>query len=239
MRFYMKNRQLIFWIGSLLILLTGLDSFGQQNNYRNKHRPIKMSKRKAQVVCPIFEESKYPYQGIGFKVGDPFAITYKFYANQHFSIALDFGSASSGLYSEHHRENFGQYNDADTLTSSQNINYVSHKVNSEWVLEGKVLYQSDASFITDGLQWYIGAGWQYRQLDIEYEYLLEISFLENEIGRFDVNKTTMGPTAAIGIEYAYFELPISAFMEVELYYDLVENPGWLRLQGGVGLRYVF
>jgi hypothetical protein len=34
-------------------------------------------------------------------------------------------------------------------------------------------------------------------------------------------------------------MPISAFMEMELYTDIKIDPGWEKVQGGVGLRYVF
>jgi len=34
-------------------------------------------------------------------------------------------------------------------------------------------------------------------------------------------------------------LPVSAFMEIEVFTDILEDPGWSRFQGGVGLRFVF
>ena len=43
----------------------------------------------------------------------------------------------------------------------------------------------------------------------------------------------------MGIEYAYFNIPISAFMELEYFTDIQADPGWSRFEGGVGLRYVF
>lgn len=242
----MKLYSYLILLSLLLGFFTVADVHAQRGKktgsfHKGRFKSIKMSRSKAKVVCPIFEQSQYPYQGIGFKLGDPFALTYKFYASKNFAIAIDAGSAASGLYSEHHRENFSDHTQGDTLNMSQDqsISYVSHTVNSEWVLEGKALFQNDASDLLKGLQWYAGIGWQWRQLDIDYEYLLEINFTENEIGVFNVTSLTMGPVAAFGIEYAYFELPISAFLEVEGYYDIVENPGWFRLQGGVGLRYVF
>ena len=230
------SRSIQIYILSLLLMAFAVTESDAQ---KRRYKSLKMSKQKASIVCPIFHVSEYPYQGIGFKLGDPFAITYKFYASKNFSVAVDFGSAASGLYSDHHRQNFGEVINPDTLNMDQSISYVSHTVNTEWVLEGKALFQSDAASVLEGLQWYVGAGWQWRQLDIDYEYLLELGFSDNELGVTNVTNTTMGPVGVIGIEYAYFELPISAFLEVEGYYDLVENPGWLRLQGGVGLRYVF
>jgi len=233
----MHYRNIFFILLALFFVsVVALDAEGQ----RRRHKPIKISRSKARVVCPVFEDSQYPYQGVGVKLGDPFAFTYKFYGSKNFAIALDAGSAASGLYSEHHRNNFDKNFELDSsILNIESFSYLSHTVNSEWVLEGKILFQNDASDLLKGLQWYVGAGLQWRQLDIEYEYLLEINFTDNQIDRFNVKSTTMGPTAALGIEYAYFDLPISAFLEVEGYYDLVENPGWFRLQGGVGLRYVF
>ena len=47
-----------------------------------KHRPAKFrTNKKAAVICPTFVASEYPYQGIGIKLGDPFAITYNSAAN--------------------------------------------------------------------------------------------------------------------------------------------------------------
>lgn len=227
----------------LLCLFFADTCFAQKHKmkpfYKGRYKSVRVSKSKAKVVCPIFEQSKYPYHGIGIKLGDPFALTYKFYATKNFAVALDFGSAASGLYNEYHRENFSIHTDLDSLGLNQSISYLGHTVKSEWVTEGKILYHNDACKLLNGLQWYIGAGWQVRSSSIEYEYFMEISVNENQIGKFNVNRFTMGPTGVLGLEYAYFELPISAFLEVEIYSDIVEDPGWLRFQGGVGLRYVF
>lgn len=228
---------------SFVLVLQDTTLFAQKrkptSHFRGRYKSIKVPKSKRSVVCPIFDESQYPYQGLGIKLGDPFAVTYKLYPNEHFAVAVDFGSAASGLYSEYHRNNFGNYVVLDTLGSNQELSYLSHNVKTEWVLEGKLFFQRDASQLLDGLQWYVAAGWQWRQLDIDYEYLLETGFSEFELGVFNEKVTTMGPVGAFGFEYAYFTIPISAFIEVETYFDILDDPGWIRFQGGVGLRYVF
>ncbi|MEX2336677.1 MAG: hypothetical protein WD555_05345 [Fulvivirga sp.] len=198
-----------------------------------------MSKKKARIVCPIFETSKYPYHGLGVKVGDPSAVTYKFYASKHFAVVVDFGSAASGLYYKYHKDNLIRYAKTDTLSGDQSVDYIGHTVTKEWVGEIKLLYQHDASGLVEGLQWYIGAGWQARKLDISYEYLREAGLNESLIEKFNVSAFTMGPTATIGLEYAYYDLPISTFMEIELYSDAMEDAGWMRFQGGAGIRYIF
>ena len=70
---------------------------------------------KAKTLCPVFENSRYPYQGIGIKLGDPFAITYKYYFSSKFAVAADIGKASSGLYNRYFREKFDEYVVTDTF----------------------------------------------------------------------------------------------------------------------------
>jgi hypothetical protein len=196
---------------------------------------------KAKTICPIFENSKYPYQGIGIKLGDPFAITYKYYFNKQVAIAVDIGKASSGLYNRYFREKFDEYVVRDTFaTSDASIEYYTHKVVSDIIGEVKFLYHFDASKISPGLQAYIGAGWEWKNTKLQYDYTYKKSVSDpDKFGRFDRTRFTMGPQAVVGIEYAYFKIPISAFMELEYFSDIFADPGWSRVEGGVGLRYVF
>lgn len=230
----------------LLFILGAEEVYSQKSrrptatsHHRGRFKQINISRTKARVVCPIFEDSQYPYHGIGVKVGDPFALTYKFYASPTFSIAIDGGKTASGLYSKYYRENFGDLIAPDTLNIDQQVSYLGHIVNEDWMLEGKLLYQKDASKLLKGLQWYAGAGLQWRRTDIQYEYLLDISFDRSEIQTIDNSYITMGAVGAFGIEYSYFSIPIAAFMEIEWFTDILNDPGWSRFQGGVGLRLIF
>jgi hypothetical protein len=202
------------------------------------YRVPRVTRNKAIIMCPIFEESKYPYQGVGFKLGDPFALTYKFYPSKQWSFALDAGKAASGLYNKYYREAFGSYL-PDTLSRDQKINYVTHTVSFDWFLETKFLYQWDAEKISKGLQLYAGLGWQWRNTTLKYEYIREIDRFESKFERFSQNRFTYGPVVLVGFEYSYFTLPISAFIEVEMFTDALIDPGYQRFQGGVGLRYIF
>ncbi|NBW38679.1 MAG: hypothetical protein EBR30_27400, partial [Cytophagia bacterium] len=74
---------------------------------------------------------------------------------------------------------------------------------------------------------------------IEYDYFFETAPNFNEPGTLMNKRITQGVQAAVGIEYAYFQLPVSAFIEMEYYVDMLQQPGWTQLQGGIGLRYVF
>ena len=73
-------------IASSLIVLIAIQSVNSQSTiYKGKKLPanrssynaIRIPKSKRAIVCPIFDESGYPYTGLGIKLGDPFALTAK------------------------------------------------------------------------------------------------------------------------------------------------------------------
>lgn len=231
-------------ISTVLLVVTLTHSgFAQvtKSHKSSSYRVPRVNSNKARIMCPIFEASQYPYQGIGIKLGDPVALTYKFYANKHFSFAADVGKAASGLYNKYYRDAFVTYL-PDTLNKDQSITYLTHKVTSDWFVETKFLYQWDAEKISKGLQLYAGLGWQWRNTTIEYDYNFDDfskNFSEGKFGKFTETRFTYGPVIALGFEYSYFSLPLSAFIEVELYTDALIDPGYQRFQGGVGVRYVF
>ena len=170
------------------------------------------------MVCPAFASDNYPYQGIGLKLGDPFALTYKFYFNRYFSVAADVGKASSSLYSRYYMEKFGDYIMRDTLSGGATLNYLTSKIKLDWIGEVKVLYSFDAKRISPGLQIYAGLGIQAKNAVIKYDYLYSKG--AQSFGSFDRSRFTLGQTTVLGIEYAYFQLPISAFIEMELFTDI-------------------
>lgn len=227
-----------------LILLLGVSAAKAQvkkSPRSSGYRVPVVSGNKARIMCPIFETSRYPYQGIGFKLGDPFALTYKYYPNKNVAFAADVGKAASGLYNHYYRNAFNSYL-PDTLNKDQTITYLAHTVVVDWFIETKFLYQWDAEKISKGLQLYAGLGWQWRSTTITYDYNFNDRSLnqdDGKFGKFTEDRFTYGPVGLVGFEYSYFSLPLSAFIEVELFTDALLDPGYQRFQGGVGLRYVF
>ncbi|NJM24251.1 MAG: hypothetical protein HC859_00625 [Bacteroidia bacterium] len=170
-----------------------------------------MKRDKARIVCPIFETSQYPYQGIGLKLGDPFAVTYKYYVSKTLGIVADFGKTSSSLYNRYYREKFTGYYQGDSLTEQQATDaYLTHKVKADWVGDFRILYHVDASAISAGLKLYAGLGAELRSTTIQYDYLHDDGFNENTFDRFTKSRITYGPQATAGIEYSYFKIPVSA-----------------------------
>lgn len=217
----------------------GGKSFYTKERYNANATRVRGSK--AKIVCPIFESSKFPYHGVGFKLGDPFALTYKFYPNQRWGIAVDVGKASSGLYNRYYIQKFDEYAEASTADT---VTYLSHRVKSDYIGEVKVLYHIDAKVLSPGLMMYVGAGWEWKSTKLQYSFTYDTSpssgsTVRNEIDRIERSRFTQGPQVVLGIEYSYFQLPISAFMEVEYFQDVVADPGWRKFEGGVGLRYIF
>lgn len=205
---------------------------------RHSTSAMHVPRSKQKIMCPIFQDTGYPYQGIGIKVGDPVALTYKFYPNKKLSFAVDFGKSASGLYSRYYREKFNEYINSDTLSDDSEVDYLNHKVKSDWVTEFKVMYNFEAEKIAPGLQFYIGAGWEWRSTQLKYDYIFTYK-ADPKFQSFDRNHFTQGVEGVIGIEYSYFNLPISAFIELELYNDIQSDPEWRHTQGGIGVRYVF
>jgi hypothetical protein len=236
------------FIGLLLVVLAPiLDAQAQRSKHKPSaytrerwgHNNTRFSKSKAKIACPIFENSGYPYHGFGLKLGDPFALTYKFYPNKKYSFVIDFGKAASGLYSKYYAELFETFLQ-DTLQTGESVEYFSHKVKSDVVAEFKVLRNFDATKISNGLVFYVGLGVQLRSLEIEYNYFPSTGPADPEnIEVTTRSRFTQGVDALIGIEYSYFSVPISAFMEVGTFTDVSKDPGYTRIQGGVGLRYIF
>jgi len=214
---------------------------GKSASSRERHNATKVKGSKAKIICPIFDNSKYPYHGIGLKLGDPLAITYKYYPSKRFAIAADIGKTASGLYNGYYRKKLDEYQDYDTLSGDASITYLSHKVKADFIGEIKLLYQFDAKNISPGMQVYVGAGWEWKYTKIEYTYLYNGTNGNNENlpGTFNITRQTQGPQVVVGIEYSYFKLPISAFIELEYFADIQADPGWRTIEGGVGLRYIF
>lgn len=238
-----KKLILILFLLSLVSVAFAQKRNGTKSTFtreRFNHNATRVRGSKAKIVCPIFEPSKYPYHGFGAKLGDPFALTYKYYPNKHFALVADLGKAASGLYNGYFRSKFNSYQE-DTLSNNASISLITHKVKADYIGELKLLYQLDASKISPGLQFYIGGGWEWKRTRLQYDYFYQQDGPEPEtaLNKFLVTRFTQGPQAIIGIEYAYFNFPLSAFMELEYFIDAQLDPGARRAEGGVGLRYIF
>ena len=200
-----------------------------------RHKPAKFkTNKKAAVICPTFVASEYPYQGIGIKMGDPFALTYKLYATETFAVSIDYGLAAHGLYKQRYTDLF------TTIPGSDTISYVNHEVKQDTHLSAKLSIYNFGPKISDKLDYYITLGWQFRYVQILYGFNETVSVTEELYRTRTETLDYNGPEAGLGVEYSYFSIPLSAFVEVNWMYDMTHpEPMSIRFQGGVGLRYIF
>src|SRR5690606_37792838 len=81
---------------------------------------------------------------------------------------------------------------------------------------------------------YGGAGLQLRTVGVDYYYLEE--YLTNSMIPSHEKRTNVdfGAEGFIGSEYFFDGLPMSVFAEVGLFLEILDRPGHVRLQGGIG-----
>ena len=199
---------------------------------RHKNTVYGTNKRLSRV-CPGMELSEYPFQGIGLKLGDPFAITYRLYIDKTFSVGIDEGIAAYGLYKRRYTDLFHQQPGSDTLT------YVSHNVQKDIHLSIKGVYYLPKFGFMEDVNTYLTFGWQFRFVEAVFGYTYQVSQSETRFGQSNLSLDHSGPEVNLGIEYPYKQLPLAAFAEIGTFIDIVQPPSHVQVQFGVGLRYFF
>ena len=171
---------------------------------------------------------------IGLRLGEPLSITYKTFLDDNISLEGMIGRAGSNS-AMYYRTAF------DRNRPSPNSVYNGHSTYNGFSLNVRSAYHEDitAEFdITEGtLVAYGGLGIQLRSIQVDYLY----STLGTPINILGETRTNidLGPEAFVGSEYYFQDLPISVFAEVGLFMELIDRAGHLKLQGGIGVRYMF
>ncbi len=186
------------------------------------------------VFSPIFSYAQQ--HQLGLRLGEPLSITYKTDLDDRFSVEgmIGRGSANSAAYYRRSFEN------NRPLSSAV---YQGHTASDAFTLNARVAYHEDITSefdISEGtLLAYLGAGAQLRSVNVNYVYFTpnpseQTVFLNESRTNID-----LGPEGYFGSEYLFEDLPISVFAEVGLFFELIDRPGHLKLQGGIGARYLF
>ena len=184
------------------------------------------------AMLPLFAFAQEP--GIGLRFGEPFSITYKTFIDDKISLEGMVGRVGP---------NSGQYyrRDFDNNRPSPNAFYVGHSTSNSWSINFRGAYHEDFSDdfnIGSGyLLGYAGAGVQLRSVLVDY------AFTDSSISQATLRETRrnmdFGPEAFGGAEYYFDEAPISVFGEVGFFMELLDRFGHFRLQGAIGVRYLF
>lgn len=173
-------------------------------------------------------------QSIGLRLGEPLSVTYKTFLDDNVSFEAMIGRGSSNS-SAYYQKVFN--NNKPTPGAV----YLNSNASGGISLNGRIAYHEDitAEFdITEGtLLAYGGAGLQLRSIDVAYTY-------EDNVGSGvfrseSKSNVDFGPEVFGGGEYYFENQPLSVFAELGLMMELADRIGHVKLQGGIGVRYLF
>lgn len=181
--------------------------------------------------------------GVGLRAGDPSGITVKKYTGNN---ALEFSIGRSHWWSRgswYNRRFDDWYRDQNY--NYQEFKYVGYKASAPLGMQLHYLFHRDITNIGDesisGLDWYFGFGGQFRMQQIAYDYRYKVQgdpnwyYVRGE--RFtDID---LGADGVIGLEYTFDQVPISVFLDVTLFMEIVDDPFIFWGQSGLGGRYNF
>lgn len=165
--------------------------------------------------------------GVGLRLGDPLGFTYKNYMPGAKAVEVNLGSSFG--YANYYSSIFNDVSRYDDFV------YISHSVNYSFALQGRLLFHNLFPEDIEGLEWYYGFGAQAIFTGVDYQYRRNTG----EIRRDNYTDLAIGPDGILGIEYNIPEVPLSAFLDVNLFMELVNNPFRFRFMGGLGVRYNF
>jgi hypothetical protein len=171
------------------------------------------------------------HHGLGFKIGEPMALTYKNYLPNNKALEFVLGTSPKTwdkiYYGNSFENKFKDYDHYRLRVSNiiyTQVRYViHHHINTEGI-DGK-------------LDWYWGVGVAYKKAKTKYDYTItgnspkEIYVLE----RTDVD---FGPEVIGGLEYTMQNAPISIFTEFSTMLELADR-FTARVVGGLGARVNF
>ncbi|HLW20549.1 MAG TPA: hypothetical protein VKX33_09505 [Cyclobacteriaceae bacterium] len=173
---------------------------------------------------------------LGIRIGEPLSITYKTYIDEQFSLEamIGRGGANSGQY---YRRTF------DNNRPTPGAIYSSHSAAGGLSLNLRGAYNEDVSSefnVSEGALFaYGGAGLQFRSVGVDYFYIGEYPTTAMVPLHEKRTNVDFGAEGFIGSEYFFEDLPMSVFAEVGLFLEIIDRPGHIRLQGGIGARYLF
>jgi hypothetical protein len=184
------------------------------------------------VMSPLFVEAQE--SGVGLRLGEPLSISYKHFLDDRISVEGLFGRAGANS-APYYQRSF------DRRPPNPNAFYTSHTISSPIALQLRLAIHEDITEYFDIEQGYLlayaGAGAQIRSVNVSYNYL--VPTMGNQIYRESRRNLDFGPEVFAGLEYYFDELPINVFSEFGIFMELIDRFSHLRVQGAIGVRYIF
>jgi hypothetical protein len=172
--------------------------------------------------------------GIGLRFGDPAGITFKKY-NGNTAWEFNLGNSSrwgssnsSRLYRHYDSRFYRTYSERDGYKfKDYKWNPYSTSIQAHW------LKHFDFPGVNN-LQYYVGVGPQARFTRVWYRYEYNGRTYSEYFTDLD-----LGVDGVIGLEYTFPSVPLSIFLDANIFVEVYDVPFWTYGQSGIGIRYNF
>lgn len=175
-------------------------------------------------------------RGAGIRLGEPISLTYRDFIEDYLSYEIMLGSAGVNG-SDYYRKDF------ENNPPSSNAFYQGHSAKKGMSLNFRMALNEDITDLFEITQGYLlgygGVGLQLRTTNVDYSYIQNVaSSATQPLLTEDRTNFDFGPEAFAGAEYYFDETPISIFLEVGMFLELIDRIN-VKGQGGIGVRYLF
>lgn len=191
------------------------------------------------IMILIFTVVQAQDMGIGLRLGDPSGITFKKYFNEKNALEINLGRTrfgnGNGYYQSRYNDWYGNKNFNYT-----DFQYLGYSSNTPITIQVRYLFHKDFPDVP-GLKWYYGAGGQIASQTYTFDYRYKIpgdNSWRLATGE-NVTDIDLGVDAILGLEYTFEDIPVSVFLDANLFVEIIDNPFLLWGQGGLGARYNF
>lgn len=210
------------------------NSSAKSTNSNSDNNPTNNNNSKSSASKNSGSSSAYKW-GIGLRLGEPTGLTVKKYnAN---ASAWEFNLGRSARLGHHYDgddfyEN-SRYEDKDMYK------YYGYTPGFTTALQVRYMLSKPLNGL-EGLSLYYGGGLQARFTPVRYRYAY---YYENgwdwEYREDRVTDIDLGLDGVLGLEYMMKDMPLSFFLDVNLFVEIVDAPFVINPQGGAGVRYNF
>ena len=199
------------------------------------------------IAALIFLSSMVFSQGntaVGLRLGDPMAFTFKKYLDNDNAWQINLGSSRWFRNNSYYKGEFGDWYNDEGLNYTQ-YEYLNVEKSFPLAIQAHYIFNNEITeWDLDGegrLFWYWGFGGQLNYQTFIYDFRYKVSgdpnwYFDDSERVYDV---AFGADVILGSEFIFSEIPLSVFAEIGLFTEIIEDPFFIRFQGGVGARYHF
>lgn len=181
--------------------------------------------------------------GLGVRLGDPSGLTIKKYMSKT-ALELNVGRTNWLYGNGWYNGRFYSWYKAERLGYKE-FEYVGYRTTMPASVQLHYLFRKGINKVgeetVNGLEWYWGFGAQFAYQRYYYDYRYKLDgdpYWHYATGGY-VSDIDLGADGVLGLEYTFKEAPISLFLDMTLFMEVVDEPILLNLQGGIGARYNF